>query len=93
MKINSYFPYLESLNQQYFAQDSILTITTNGQSLFLNGYANHTRNHNKNISKNEYISRIIVRSVNICNILKNKFRTVGHSMIKIDENNHLTVTF
>lgn len=84
--LTQYYQSIENRSEQlaqYYAQNSILTLTVNGQSNFINSFANNNRNHAQTISKNEYISRLYVGQMAITNILRDKFKPVGHGMKKM----------
>lgn len=68
---------------QCYAPNSILTVTLNGSSSFINGLQNYNRSHAQSISKNEYTSRMFVGQLNITNFLRDKFKPVGHGMKKM----------
>ena len=84
--LTQYYQSIDNKSEQLmqcYTNDSILSITLNGNTNFLNGFANLNRNHAQSISKNEYVTRLVVGATNITRILREKFKIVGHSMKKI----------
>lgn len=83
---NTYFTALDTKTEallSMYKNDAVLTVSTQGNSVFLNGFSNYNRNHSENISQNEYTSRLIVGPPRIYSFFKDKYKTVTHERAKI----------